>query len=207
MGIMYEILSPGGLSPLTRGKLCLWSARAFQPGTIPAHAGKTSRAASRQKSARDYPRSRGENLGLEMPQTAGQGLSPLTRGKRGGIREHAGRRGTIPAHAGKTLSSSGRTDTQRDYPRSRGENAPIFPHLSRRRGLSPLTRGKLIVARWLGWPAGTIPAHAGKTCSAGTAAIRKWDYPRSRGENYRRPLISARHRGLSPLTRGKLRRM
>ena len=91
-----------GSSPLTRGK-------PFDKGSIynlerliPAHAGKTLLAVTPSIEAEAHPRSRGENSPRARQVCAGQGSSPLTRGKL----EHAEARRRperlIPAHAGKT---------------------------------------------------------------------------------------------------------
>ena len=54
--------------------------------------------------ARAHPRSRGENLLIELVMEFQVGSSPLTRGKQAHDCEDRGERGLIPAHAGKTRS-------------------------------------------------------------------------------------------------------
>ena len=71
----------GGSSPLTRGKRRQTRGRFRSRGLIPAHAGKTTRAAMAPEPARAHPRSRGENAsGCSMVEHI-PGSSPLTRGK------------------------------------------------------------------------------------------------------------------------------
>ena len=138
-----------------------------------------------------------------MPIRSVYGSSPLTRGKPdppGGGRRRCG---LIPAHAGKTCSGTFLSTRPRAHPRSRGENSGSRFRRSRRRGSSPLTRGKRF-----GWPAasvgwGLIPAHAGKTFSTRWASWPTWAHPRSRGENPWPPPGRLRAGGSSPLTRGK----
>ena len=98
---------PSGSSPLTRGK------RHFQPlnnlalRLIPAHAGKTGKAAAAYFHTAAHPRSRGENRlgggGVRFQ----PGSSPLTRGKLVGTCHVGPSTGLIPAHAGKTVRASG----------------------------------------------------------------------------------------------------
>ena len=94
--------TPGGSSPLTRGKLTAADVTRLVRGLIPAHAGKTSFSLSLGWFVRAHPRSRGENGREYDRRTYPEGSSPLTRGKRsaqGNARLDAG---LIPAHAGKT---------------------------------------------------------------------------------------------------------
>ena len=100
--------APDGSSPLTRGKP---DTRARHYGTqrlIPAHAGKTCKLSGRDTHHTAHPRSRGENGTRHNQRAVHAGSSPLTRGKRSGRHDAAGRRGLIPAHAGKTSTVSSR---------------------------------------------------------------------------------------------------
>ena len=53
----------------------------------------------------------------------------------------------------------------------------------RRRGSSPLTRGKPDLTMEDATALGLIPAHAGKTLTHTAGGGRGWAHPRSRGEN------------------------
>ena len=91
-----------GSSPLTRGKHLAGHVVISVDGLIPAHAGKTSRAARSPISPTAHPRSRGENAKGAGSALMGAGSSPLTRGK---LSRRAGGLALarlIPAHAGKT---------------------------------------------------------------------------------------------------------
>ena len=70
-------------------------------------------------------------------------------------------------------------------------------------GSSPLTRGKLRVARTGQVVDGLIPAHAGKTPLAARSAACAAAHPRSRGENRGNYTSHNVVAGSSPLTRGK----
>ena len=73
-------------------------------------------------------------------------------------------------------------------------------------GSSPLTRGKLREGETRTILVGLIPAHAGKTRSAGRQTDSGKAHPRSRGENAPSSASRSPARGSSPLTRGKQRR-
>ena len=112
-----------GSSPLTRGKpRPVILARALA-GLIPAHAGKTPPHSRSQRGAWAHPRSRGENPPNQERSWAGEGSSPLTRGKHLRGRGPQPGAGLIPAHAGKTGPFSGRGRRRGAHPRSRGENS------------------------------------------------------------------------------------
>ena len=193
-----------GSSPLTRGKHC--ARRYHRPcsGLIPAHAGKTTLWSTPGRCAGAHPRSRGENLYVDVVPSMKGGSSPLTRGKllhRGG---HSDVDGLIPAHAGKTRTSTVSPSVAGAHPRSRGENSSGNFAPGSFVGSSPLTRGKHLSAVVQGEGERLIPAHAGKTQAGGGVCSARRAHPRSRGENS----SAARNRrvpsGSSPLTRGKL---
>ena len=70
-----------GSSPLTRGKRDDLAGGDRARRLIPAHAGKTARAASAARTVGAHPRSRGENDEGEDAGCEVAGSSPLTRGK------------------------------------------------------------------------------------------------------------------------------
>ena len=91
-----------GSSPLTRGKQGQQARAHPDRRLIPAHAGKTRRAAYATRRSAAHPRSRGENRVLYGSLSEVQGSSPLTRGKRDHSLTQRLIGGLIPAHAGKT---------------------------------------------------------------------------------------------------------
>ena len=132
-----------GSSPLTRGKHVQCTRPVGARGLIPAHAGKTYRAALGRSVAAAHPRSRGENAGRCFCRVR---LARL-----------------IPAHAGKTNLAKHLDGLCWAHPRSRGENDAALPRPLRNFGSSPLTRGKLYLEAARGDVCRLIPAHAGKT--------------------------------------------
>ena len=131
-----------GSSPLTRGKLVFAVQFGDAGRLIPAHAGKTLFDVSTGKQRRAHPRSRGENTcQAGLPQNS-RGSSPLTRGKLHARDQGPCHPGLIPAHAGKTPRRPPTRPPPAAHPRSRGENRRSRPSHLRRRGSSPLTRGK-----------------------------------------------------------------
>ena len=115
------------------------------------------------------------------------------------------RSGLIPAHAGKTGRNTTTRRSSGAHPRSRGENAPTTAPGGRGDGSSPLTRGKRSSSLSSARSRRLIPAHAGKTPLTLTPPTWTTAHPRSRGENWRVPLIQVATLGSSPLTRGKPR--
>ena len=162
-----DVPNDTGSSPLTRGKRGIAGGPSNRSGLIPAHAGKTARDVLGAALVRAHPRSRGENDGGFAWKAGFPGSSPLTRGKRD--RGSAGPRaaGLIPAHAGKTGRRPPAYRRAWAHPRSRGENADRSAATPIRSGSSPLTRGKPRAASAAPSKRRLIPAHAGKTDSAG----------------------------------------
>ena len=92
-----------GRSPLTRGRRRGRDAGLAGCGSIPAHAGETSRSRVPQPSAQVDPRSRGGDRRGFCLRRECQGRSPLTRGRLFEIGTSGPSPGSIPAHAGETL--------------------------------------------------------------------------------------------------------
>ena len=195
--------SQRGSSPLTRGKRYLTTIKPALANLIPAHAGKTRCTVSRSRRCRAHPRSRGENVGISLPEVVDWGSSPLTRGKHPSQQPLTGPRGLIPAHAGKTRRWARPRRWSRAHPRSRGENRFSVSAGSTLAGSSPLTRGKRRRGRRCRRARRLIPAHAGKTEAHRPHRCTKRAHPRSRGENQESEGPVSAKKGSSPLTRGK----
>ena len=139
---------------------------------------------------------------MTSPDDERVGLSPRTRGSRGG-RPHLSRPpGSIPANAGKPPGARAPAGRTRVYPRERGEAAwPARADVSRL-GLSPRTRGSRRLGRRRQARHGSIPANAGKPLPAARRGSSSWVYPRERGEAVGEVIEAAAFSGLSPRTRG-----
>ena len=172
-------------------------------GLIPAHAGKTLTNQGSPHHAKAHPRSRGENRRPLVRPERRSGSSPLTRGKRWRERTDETAARLIPAHAGKTRIYTEGRDIPGAHPRSRGENMAFFSVTSRRRGSSPLTRGKHLRRSDRRDRRRLIPAHAGKTSDLSESTLMFRAHPRSRGENAHIFSDYQDLTGSSPLTRGK----
>ena len=98
-----------------------------------------------------------------------------------------------------------RVDYATAHPRSRGENRARQVAADGGHGSSPLTRGKHVIRESVNVWHGLIPAHAGKTRTAGDGGRAPGAHPRSRGENAATARVGPLERGSSPLTRGKHR--
>ena len=134
---------------------------------------------------------------------AGEGLSPLARGKRipWGV-SLVGRR-PIPAGAGETRRPCYGHGNVGAYPRWRGGNVLGIVLRSLGRGLSPLARGKHALTTPTAGSLGPIPAGAGETAACTDSHSASKAYPRWRGGNHCGGPGVALQPGLSPLARGK----
>ena len=90
------------------------------------------------------------------------------------------------------------------HPHSRGENFSATSTIRKRRGSSPLTRGKPHIIKLTTHRRGLIPTHAGKTSPHASISRAMRAHPHSRGENLTFRSIGLLVAGSSPLTRGKL---
>ena len=155
--------SQRGSPPRMRGKQKA-SALDYMPvGITPAHAGKTSRAAARQRFAEDHPRACGENRGEEKLCKLGTGSPPRMRGKLQSKSKGRMTHGITPAHAGKTCICVSARFRPRDHPRACGENVRRHIKPEKKRGSPPRMRGKLECGHYDAHTLGITPAHAGKT--------------------------------------------
>jgi hypothetical protein len=152
-----------GLSPLARGKLPEYRKTKSGEGPIPAGAGETQRRRLKSTGLRAYPRWRGGNTSTLPSTLPSTGLSPLARGKLAYACFVFSPSGPIPAGAGETITCNTLDAVLQAYPRWRGGNTPMRALSSRRRGLSPLARGKLRILFNEIIYLGPIPAGAGET--------------------------------------------
>ena len=152
-------------------------------GLIPAHAGKTLTSKTAMNRPWAHPRSRGENVLRRRIRYPRLGSSPLTRGKPSSVVPWGPWPRLIPAHAGKTTRARPTTAGRSAHPRPRGENELTDYVGDDETGSSPLTRGKLTQRHTVGFLAGLIPAHAGKTFQRRSSHAPHAAHPRSRGEN------------------------
>ena len=151
-----------GLSPPTRGSLRGGGLDLHAIRSIPAHTGKPPTACSRARTRRVYPRPHGEATASTMNLPSLMGLSPPTRGSRGGLQGRKAQPGSIPAHTGKPGSGMELVRPASVYPRPHGEAGSIRWQTSASRGLSPPTRGSLGKVVVHVAVEGSIPAHTGK---------------------------------------------
>ena len=196
-----------GSSPRMRGKPGIYTAQEARERLIPAHAGKTLNFADSAAFRQAHPRACGENVLGGRFRFGDMGSSPRMRGKPPPPALSSPRPGLIPAHAGKTRRRLARPLECRAHPRACGENSVPVEKSCISGGSSPRMRGKLQCDRSRLTSAGLIPAHAGKTDSLHSTAIRRPAHPRACGENmalYARPVLSV---GSSPRMRGKLERL
>ena len=168
-----------------RGKRYSKSQAKQERRITPAHAGKTTRSASRTLGGRDHPRACGENSQLFPSLRYGPGSPPRMRGKPVlGVSHNASLRIT-PAHAGKTSGICCPASKAEDHPRACGENEAWELIIGLPAGSPPRMRGKLKSFQIMQNHPGITPAHAGKTAQDFRALTMSWDHPRACGENAR----------------------
>ena len=160
-----DLTGKGGSSPLARGLRDSRQRPPPQRRIIPARAGFTRSCPGSSIRRGDHPRSRGVYDHGDQPSSSPAGSSPLARGLRLGVDPQAFLAGIIPARAGFTHVRHPYHRDQQDHPRSRGVYMAPAGRSHYWRGSSPLARGLLADAQWIGQP--------------------EWDHPRSRGV-YRR---------------------
>ena len=199
-------LAGSGLSPPTRGSRAAGASRTAARRSIPAHTGKPTSTRTVRARLTVYPRPHGEASHVAAGEASPKGLSPPTRGSPPGPRWPRPRGRSIPAHTGKPSWSVRRDSSRRVYPRPHGEanRGPAVRICGD--GLSPPTRGSRPLRAHVGDRQGSIPAHTGKPVEARDRAFLRKVYPRPHGEASPRSPTGQGSRGLSPPTRGSLRR-
>ena len=169
---------------------------------IPARAGNTRPAVTRQGSGWAHPRLRGEHQRAPRLRRPFHGSSPLTRGTRALLRPRCTCQGLIPAHAGNTTQRPVMALCTWAHPRSREEHSSTARISKPPPGSSPLARGTRHSRTTARVSPGLIPARAGNTNPASARKGHGGAHPRSRGEHATPGALEAAARGSSPLARG-----
>ncbi len=194
-----------GSSPRMRGKLGAIQPQRVRARIIPAHAGQTRSASSKNGSVTDHPRACGANSRWSIPAPATNGSSPRMRGKR---QRHSTRFNNvriIPAHAGQTKTAPQGKSTQTDHPRACGANVYVSVPDWAAAGSSPRMRGKRLRPYKIIGRTRIIPAHAGQTAHPKKIRTTRTDHPRACGANRPSRLEGFCCSGSSPRMRGKRR--
>ncbi len=176
-----------GSSPRMRGKLGAIQPQRVRARIIPAHAGQTRSASSKNGSVTDHPRACGANSRWSIPAPATNGSSPRMRGKR---QRHSTRFNNvriIPAHAGQTSCRARPPAPPADHPRACGANRHGRTASRGCCGSSPRMRGKPNPRPQHERCGRIIPAHAGQTMAVVHVLLQCWqrasDHPRACGAN------------------------
>ena len=171
-----------GPSPRVRGSLYWDDLEYAGEGSIPACAGKPSRAGRRWQTWRVHPRVCGEAPYVVAGNESLNGPSPRVRGSRRGALGQPRRPRSIPACAGKPPESASRSGPRQVHPRVCGEASWVYGRLQLRKGPSPRVRGSRRTAAGGRQPPGSIPACAGKPDGQHVAAGQCRVHPRVCGE-------------------------
>ena len=199
-------ISSLGLSPPTRGNQHEVSVAVYALRSIPAHAGEPLSRRRLAPPAGVYPRPRGGTGYRYAGTMCSVGLSPPTRGNPDGMAATLRPSRSIPAHAGEPTRTAPPARNSGVYPRPRGGTPGRGLRRGRCYGLSPPTRGNRLPRALLGICRRSIPAHAGEPRASARDRSAPWVYPRPRGGTAPVGLYRVTLPGLSPPTRGNLRR-
>ena len=161
-GVSDGVRRVRGLSPPTRGNLSQYHGTAVEKRSIPAHAGEPPSRRMSVFASMVYPRPRGGTRRRRPSRPPPRGLSPPTRGNRGGPGRQSPYVRSIPAHAGEPRRPPCSPSPLRVYPRPRGGTAIIACSMRAAIGLSPPTRGNHLDHPMREVGVGSIPAHAGE---------------------------------------------
>ena len=194
-----------GLSPRGRGNLDDFRVPTGICGSIPAWAGKPSRAITWPATSKVYPRVGGETRWNCLPTDRAWGLSPRGRGNRisTDTRRLLGR--SIPAWAGKPRRAACGAARRAVYPRVGGETPLYTSTRTTGKGLSPRGRGNQEAFRVDRRGRRSIPAWAGKPTAISRRPTTSTVYPRVGGETVTCGCPSSAAKGLSPRGRGNRR--
>ena len=151
-----------GLSPRVRGNPHQRPPVGLQIGSIPACAGEPSRACSRSRNQRVYPRVCGGTFYLARISRYARGLSPRVRGNPPARRCGIPFPRSIPACAGEPGTTPRNTARPGVYPRVCGGTSRTRPPQPLDGGLSPRVRGNPAAAACHTRRRRSIPACAGE---------------------------------------------
>ena len=191
-----------GLSPPTRGNPPPARIAVSRTRSIPAHAGEPPARSIMYRVGAVYPRPRGGTARARLSSAGAGGLSPPTRGNRGGFLLGFSCPRSIPAHAGEPSRLRLRQREGEVYPRPRGGTCIRAKQSWAVSGLSPPTRGNRVPIADVDSGAGSIPAHAGEPRGDRLVQPCRRVYPRPRGGTVPARTASRATAGLSPPTRG-----
>ena len=157
-----------GLSPHIRGNAPSNAAGIKKLGSIPAHTGERPDDHCVTCAHRVYPRTYGGTAAAVTGFNGSKGLSPHIRGNAPKTTPSSVFFGSIPAHTGERRPESTRLSSSRVYPRTYGGTTVLWLFRSTPRGLSPHIRGNGIHPSRIEAVTGSIPAHTGERCLAGS---------------------------------------
>ena len=184
---IVSLNSRWGSSPRMRGSPTCLRIAVRAGGIIPAHAGLTSRRATRRGWVWDHPRACGAHPCPVRSRFFYPGSSPRMRGSQLLHSLLYSSSGIIPAHAGLTRrraspsAGCSKTVLRRDHPRACGAHAGVALRGGGHMGSSPRMRGSHSTIFTFPAPPGIIPAHAGLTLIKRGDLDKMRDHPRACG--------------------------
>ena len=172
-----------GSSPPARGTRPSETRGCHSRRFIPARAGNTRLASSRDATGTVHPRPRGEHVGKLVRFKPTAGSSPPARGTPGRALGFAASHRFIPARAGNTRVSVVPAYRIPVHPRPRGEHNSKGAKAAKSYGSSPPARGTLDVGPEDAPNDRFIPARAGNTSPQARERDLASVHPRPRGEH------------------------
>ena len=149
-----------------------------------------------------FPRPRGDGPRTDARASILTLVSPPTRGWTQALRSEHPPRAGFPAHAGMDLLASRSSEGLSGFPRPRGDGPSSRIPTSKRRGVSPPTRGWTRVSDGLKVASDGFPAHAGMDPRAGERPRTQARFPRPRGDGPPPATAACLMPPVSPPTRG-----
>ena len=138
----------------------------------PAHAGRSRSPRNFAHTNKDHPRACGEKQIEKEPPAKGTGSPPRMRGEVERYQALSLYGGITPAHAGRSRHSIFGRIRHRDHPRACGEKKKDFRAEHPEYGSPPRMRGEGADYLFQLAGMGITPAHAGRSCFCGGAALR-----------------------------------
>ena len=181
--LMHLNLAQHGSSPRARGTLLEFMLLVVCVRFIPACAGNTLSAGTRDRSPAVHPRVRGEHSTTTPQGWKTAGSSPRTRGTPDPARHDVFQRRFIPACAGNTRLSAVPNLSTAVHPRVRGEHGLHHWRNCWRYGSSPRARGTPQQGTMFLSAFRFIPACAGNTNHLQLVQFVGAVHPRVRGEH------------------------
>ena len=183
--------------------LCLRRLHLCACGSSPRVRGRRTRLSTHSKMCVAHPRGCGADVKRYRRLRLRSGSSPRVRGRRDLVQRLVDRLRLIPAGAGQTSPGRDHQTRSSAHPRGCGADGPGCRFIVTAPGSSPRVRGRRAGTVFPAERVGLIPAGAGQTSAATTAAMAVAAHPRGCGADGLRTRRMVSRSGSSPRVRGR----